>query len=283
MNPAPAPATPGPHPAKGEVAGSFLLGLVESFCHLDVFPEEETGLSSKEIRPERWYPHALLIDILHRLERIDPTSRHIFFRAGMHFLRIWYEQGPGKTMIHSTLDWLYANKESGGYNSVVRGGPPEEIGWCRLQTMDEQAGIAVYENVMPLHPDYIKGVFYGGCMLFDDVEFVDVEATSEPYALNPALSRTMLTIRFRLKPKGCCEGLEALVEARTAELASAKSAFLANMSHEIRTPLHQIGGLAQLLRRDPLTPKQDKPSGQAGFCREAHERPCRVDPGPDQD
>jgi signal transduction histidine kinase len=36
----------------------------------------------------------------------------------------------------------------------------------------------------------------------------------------------------------------------------AKSAFLANMSHEMRTPLHQISGMAQLVRRDPLTPRQ---------------------------
>lgn len=43
-----------------------------------------------------------------------------------------------------------------------------------------------------------------------------------------------------------------------AEAASvAKSAFLANMSHEMRTPLHQISGLAALIRREPLTPKQN--------------------------
>lgn len=334
MNSIPSPANLAPLSAQGEVAGSFLLGLVESFCHLDLLPEE-SGLSVSEIDPERWYPHALLINILQRLEQAVPSSRHIFFRAGVHFLRIWYERGPGRTMISSTLDWLYANKDSGGYNSVVRGGSPNEIGWCLLQSMDEEAGVAVYENVMPLHPDYVKGVFYGGCMIFDDVEFVDVEATSEPYAPNPALRRTMLTVRFRLKPKTGCQDLEArldalrpgdglpltaeeveslvwrykglkirnqldtdyhsninailantirerreaelalsayrdhleaLVKARTAELASAKeaaeaanvakSAFLANMSHEMRTPLHQIGGLATMVRRDPLTPRQ---------------------------
>ncbi len=43
----------------------------------------------------------------------------------------------------------------------------------------------------------------------------------------------------------------------TAELAnSAKSAFLANMSHEIRTPMNAILGMANLLRRDNVTPRQ---------------------------
>ena len=60
--------------------------------------------------------------------------------------------------------------------------------------------------------------------------------------------------------------LESQVKARTAELRVAKelaeaanvakSAFLANMSHEMRTPLHQVSGLANLVRLEPLTPKQ---------------------------
>lgn len=60
--------------------------------------------------------------------------------------------------------------------------------------------------------------------------------------------------------------LQELVDERTRELMKAKesaelanvakSAFLANMSHEMRTPLHQIFGLAQLVKREPLTAKQ---------------------------
>ena len=60
--------------------------------------------------------------------------------------------------------------------------------------------------------------------------------------------------------------LEDLVEQRTRELqaattaaeasARAKGAFLANMSHEIRTPLNAINGMAHLIRRDGLTPRQ---------------------------
>ncbi len=60
--------------------------------------------------------------------------------------------------------------------------------------------------------------------------------------------------------------LEELVASRTSELATAlvaaeaaniaKSAFLANMSHEIRTPMNGILGMANLLRRDGVTPRQ---------------------------
>ncbi len=61
--------------------------------------------------------------------------------------------------------------------------------------------------------------------------------------------------------------LEQLVEERTGQLIVAKeaaeaanlakSSFLANMSHEIRTPLNAIVGMAHLIRRGGLAPRQE--------------------------
>jgi PAS domain S-box-containing protein len=46
----------------------------------------------------------------------------------------------------------------------------------------------------------------------------------------------------------------AKIQAEAANVA--KSAFLANMSHEIRTPMNGIVGMANVLRREGVTPKQ---------------------------
>jgi diguanylate cyclase (GGDEF)-like protein len=184
----------------GEVAGSFLLGLTESFSNLYVIATSGLNLQLPAVEAGQWYPFDLLIDTLRSIEKTIPAFKDLFFRAGMNFLRIWYEQGPGKDMIRSTTDWLYANQYRGGYNSVVRGGKPEEIGWCRLLRIDIAEGIAVYENVTPLLPDYVLGVFYGGCVIFDDVDYVDVSETHESFDASRAFYRITLTVRFRLKP-----------------------------------------------------------------------------------
>jgi len=201
--------------AKGEVSGSFLLGLVEAFYNLSILPQGGMELKMKDIAPDLWYPYNMLIETHRAIAQMFPSSESVFFRAGINFLRIWYEHGPGKTMIHSGLDWLYAHNESQGYNSVVRGGCKDEIGWSRLLFIDEQAGIAVYDNVTPLPPDFIRGVFYGGCILFNDMEYIAVDCDSQPYAPNPSFNRIVITTHFRLRPENDCQNLDSRINSLT--------------------------------------------------------------------
>jgi diguanylate cyclase (GGDEF)-like protein len=182
---------------KGEVSGAFLYGIIESFHKLNALPE--SGLNLPQIDPKQWYPYSLFIDTIERIESSQP-SEELMFQAGIYFIQAWYNYGPGKEMIFSTLDWINANNASGGYNTVVRGGTKENIGWCHLKSLDTDKGIAVYENIMPLYGKFLKGVFYGGCVLFDDTEYIDVTLDTQPYLENTNFYNTTITLYFKLKP-----------------------------------------------------------------------------------
>jgi len=184
---------------KGEIAGSFLLGLVTSFHDMNILPPNILPFDIENLDPTAWYPYDYLIDTIKVIEDTIPQSDGVLFRAGVNFLHIWYHHGPGKELIFSGLDWLYANQESGGYNTVVRGGSPKEIGWCKILEMNEDAGLVVYENVMPIMGEYLKGIFYGGCLLFNDMAYVTVDSETKHYEDNPLFRRTLLTVRFRKK------------------------------------------------------------------------------------
>lgn len=75
---------------------------------------------------------------------------------------------------------------------------------------------------------------------------------------NQVAEQSLAAHRLRIANDALNERNAALAVAKEAAEAAnvAKTAFLANMSHEMRTPLHQITGLAMLVSREPLTPKQ---------------------------
>ena len=194
---------------KGEVSGAFLYGIINAFYNLNSVAD--VGLNLPQVTIGEWYPYSLFIETIESIEKAQP-SEELMFQAGVHFIRAWYNDGPGKEMIHSTLDWIHAHDASLGYNTVVRGGPRNEIGWTDMKLFDEEKGIAVYEHVTPLYGKFVQGVFYGGCMIFDDTEFVNVFIDQSPYEENPTFINTTVTIHFRLKPKDSFIDLEEKID-----------------------------------------------------------------------
>jgi len=75
---------------------------------------------------------------------------------------------------------------------------------------------------------------------------------------NQVAQQSLAAHRLRIANESLSERNIALSVAKEAAEAAnvAKSAFLANISHEMRTPLNHVTGLAALIRREPLTPKQ---------------------------
>ncbi|CAN3992182.1 two-component system, NarL family, sensor histidine kinase BarA [Methylocystis bryophila] len=70
---------------------------------------------------------------------------------------------------------------------------------------------------------------------------------------------TLVLLKAVLSYAGLLKARVLTEIVRTKELteaSEAKSIFMANMSHEIRTPLNGVLGLAQLLERETLSPKQ---------------------------
>ncbi len=179
-----------------EVSGAFLLAIVGSFEGTRSLPIEKASFDLKSINPSGWYSYSKLIELFRIIESIIPESGSILFWAGVKFVEIWYWSGPGKELIHSSMDWLYINRYGDGYKSVVRGGSPDEIGWVKMLSIDETEGIVIYEDVSLQSGKYLEGIFYGGCLLFDDMAYVSVTTSDTPYKNNSDLIHSIITIKF---------------------------------------------------------------------------------------
>ena len=180
----------------GEISGAYLIGIVEAFGDTNIFDNNQLPFSIEDVKTSEWYPYQYLMDTTDLIEKLLPNSGSILFWAGVRFMELWYFHGPGKEMIHNSIEWVYGNENGEGYNSVARGGTPNEIGWTRNLETNIDEGYALVENVMPLSPDFLKGIYYGGFYLFDDLAYFNTEIDSVTTSPELPFQRTVIKLIF---------------------------------------------------------------------------------------
>lgn len=185
----------------GVISGAYLIGLLESFANTRIVDPKKLPFSISSLEPTGWYPYHYLTDTLRLTEQILPDSSSILFWAGVRFMELWYRHGPGREMLSSGMEWVFANEHGEGYRSVAQGGTPNEIGWTKNLVTHPEEGYALVENVMPLRAEYLRGIYYGGFLLFDDMVYFDTEIYSESNDPELPHPRTVIKLLFRPKNK----------------------------------------------------------------------------------
>jgi GGDEF domain-containing protein len=103
-------------------------------------------------------------------QELPPALR---FQLGAATLQQWYHEAGGFTLCPSAVQVLRHHVSVGSYAQMVRG-VPEQIGSLRLQSLDENSGLATVFSSTPFCREWERGMLQGaldapGDLLFSDV------------------------------------------------------------------------------------------------------------------
>jgi len=161
-----------------ELSGVFLQSFGRACKNLHILASERV----EEIlatRPDGWYPAASFVTLFHAIETRYRDFEPIKERIGVEMMKLWYELGPGRSLVSSGVDFLRFQTGSQGYHSVVRG-PSTAVGAFSLQELDEGAGRARVASTTPFDRTMERGVLLGGMQLAGDLVYVDVRNAPDP-------------------------------------------------------------------------------------------------------
>lgn len=156
-----------------ELAGIFLLSFGRACINLHLLTGGELAIPLSGVQPDGWVPAEKFTTTLRHIARRFPSFDPILERIGAEMMQLWYEVGPGRSVVRTAVDFLHYQTGSAGYHSVVRG-PAEQVGDFRLLALDRAKGHAIVRSTSPFDRAMERGVLIGGLQGAGDAVFVDV-------------------------------------------------------------------------------------------------------------
>lgn len=178
------------------VSGALVLSFVRACVNLELLFDGEITQAVRSTAPDDWATLAEFRRLLAvcAARYVEPAP--ILERIGAEMMNVWYSLGPGRSLIHSGLDFLRFQTGSEGYRSVIRGSS-DRVGDFVLAELDEERGTAVVHSTTVLPRDMERGVLLGGVRLAGDVAYAEVENSHDPDRFTIRIitsgSRTTLT------------------------------------------------------------------------------------------
>lgn len=162
-----------------ELSNIFLLSFGRACVNLQALTGGELDHLLAGVEGTQWARAALFSNVLAQVESRFAHFDPILERIGVEMMKLWYEFGPGRSIVKKAVDFLHFQTGSGGYASVVRG-PSDITGSFSLVSLDEESGTAVVRSTTPFSRAMERGVLLGGLQLSGDALYVDVNNSADP-------------------------------------------------------------------------------------------------------
>jgi hypothetical protein len=162
--------------------GVFLQALANACLNLHLLAGDE-AVEACAVEPMRWYPASRFEELFQRVVGRFPTPEPVRERIGVEMMRLWYDPGPGRSIISRAADFLRYQTGSEGYHSLTRG-PADRKGAFTLAELDEARGRAVVRSTTPFDRAMERGVLLGGLRLTGEVTFAQVENEADRSTFN---------------------------------------------------------------------------------------------------
>jgi hypothetical protein len=150
-----------------------MMGYAQACMNLNIVAGQQAMQLISGLQISDWYPLSRWHELEGLVLRSYRNSGPILVKVGMEMMRLWYQHGPGRSLVDRGASFLGFQTGSGGFKSVVLG-PPEGVGSFDLISFDEQRGYAVVHSTTPFNRKMECGVLLGGVLAPGDLDYVDV-------------------------------------------------------------------------------------------------------------
>ncbi|TNE91108.1 MAG: hypothetical protein EP330_06580 [Deltaproteobacteria bacterium] len=156
-----------------EMVGFFLHSFLRAAVNINALLPGDDVEQLLAADPASWYPASAFTGRMDALAERFTDFEPIQQRIGEEMMRLWFEFGPGRQIVTTSVDFLRFQTGSEGYRSVIRG-PDHLVGAFDLVALDESAGTASVRSSTPFVRPMERGVLLGGLQLAGDTVYVDV-------------------------------------------------------------------------------------------------------------